>query len=354
MNLAFCKFLALALTGTDDQTPAKAPGPNLSSGLKTEDKSASPDGRPQKELWRMSLRQARRIALDNSESVRVIFNGEQNEVHIVGCFTSSEEEKQRLENFNRRRTQAEVSSLLVEPVKANVNICAFKSEVKTLVRSVEQQYWTLAQAHHALFAFEQAVLTTQHVLYVEQADLSCRKDLSDLTDAAKRLEQFQKAVVVRKGDAEKAERQLRKLLGLPDSDKRQIIPVDEPFKEHVVLDWNSSHDDTQTTRSLARAALEVDSGYKHYAKAKRLRTAAQQRLEAHRTYWKEGRITADRYLDAVEQYATLVANEHHHLAGYNSALAFVSECKGTLLEDHNIIVAEPGRIAHPAPARASE
>ena len=176
--------LALALTGSYDQTPAKAPDPNPSSGPKTVAKPARADGHPQKELWRMNLRQARRIALDNSESVRVIFDGEHNEVPIVGCFTSIEKEKQRLENFNRWRTQAEVFSLLVEPVKANVNTCAFKSEVMTLVRSVEQQYWTLAAGHHSLWAFEQAVFATQHVLDVEQADLYCHKDITDLTDAA--------------------------------------------------------------------------------------------------------------------------------------------------------------------------
>jgi hypothetical protein len=45
----------------------------------------------------------------------------------------------------------------------------------------------------------------------------------------------------------------------------------------------------------------------------------------------------------VEQWATLVANEHRYLATYNSAIVFLSECKGTLLADHNIIVAEPHR-----------
>jgi hypothetical protein len=36
-----------------------------------------------------------------------------------------------------------------------------------------------------------------------------------------------------------------------------------------------------------------------------------------------------------------VAAEHQYLAAYNSAIAFLSECKGTLLKDDNIIVAEP-------------
>jgi outer membrane protein TolC len=108
----------------------------------------------------------------------------------------------------------------------------------------------------------------------------------------------------------------------------------------------------QTTQSLDRALRDVETEYQSYAKTRRLRNAAEKRLEAQRAYWEEGRITADRYLDAVEQYGTLLTSEHHHLSAYNAALAFVSECKGTLLEDQNIIVAEPQRVARASAAPA--
>ena len=65
----------------------------------------------------------------------------------------------------------------------------------------------------------------------------------------------------------------------------------------------------QTTHSLARFFLEVDANYKQFKTASRLRAAAAQRLEAQRAFYEEGRITIDRYLDAVSQYASAVAQE---------------------------------------------
>src|SRR6201999_2518975 len=50
----------------------------------------------------------------------------------------------------------------------------------------------------------------------------------------------------------------------------------------------------QTTHSLARFFLEVDANYKQFRTAQRLRAAAQQRLEAQRAFYEEGRITIDR------------------------------------------------------------
>ena len=101
------------------------------------------------------------------------------------------------------------------------------------------------------------------------------------------------------------------------------------------------------TRPLADAAIEAATRYRSFAEARRLRTAAEQRIDVKCANWEHGTITANTYLDAVQQFACLVVNEHHHLTAYNTALTFVSECKGTLLDDKDIIV--DGRtIAPPA------
>ena len=97
----------------------------------------------------------------------------------------------------------------------------------------------------------------------------------------------------------------------------------------------------QTTHSMTRFFLEVDASYKQYQTAQRLRVAAARRLDAQRAFYEEGRITIDRFLDAVSQYATAVATEHQYLTTYNISLAALSEAKGTLLADRNIVVAEP-------------
>src|SRR5207248_782791 len=96
----------------------------------------------------------------------------------------------------------------------------------------------------------------------------------------------------------------------------------------------------QTTHSLARFFLEVDANYKQFKTASRLRAAAAQRLEAQRAFYEEGRITIDRYLDAVSQYANAVAQEAQFKTTYNISIVALEEAKGTLLAYDNIAVAE--------------
>ena len=96
----------------------------------------------------------------------------------------------------------------------------------------------------------------------------------------------------------------------------------------------------QTTHSLARFFLEVDANYKQFKTASRLRAAAAQRLEAQRAYYEEGRITIDRFLDAVSQYAQAVATEAQYKTTYNISIVALEEAKGTLLAYNNIAVAE--------------
>jgi hypothetical protein len=96
----------------------------------------------------------------------------------------------------------------------------------------------------------------------------------------------------------------------------------------------------QTTHSLARFFLEIDANYKQFKTASRLRAAAAQRLDAQRAYYEEGRITIDRFLDAVSQYATAVATEAQYKTTYNVSICALEEAKGTLLAYDNIAVAE--------------
>lgn len=96
----------------------------------------------------------------------------------------------------------------------------------------------------------------------------------------------------------------------------------------------------QTTHSLSRFLLEVDSSYRQYQKASRLQNAAAQRLEAQRAFHEAGRITIDRYLDAVSQYASAVAQEALFKSTYNIVLTSWAEALGTLLEREKITVSQ--------------
>ena len=99
----------------------------------------------------------------------------------------------------------------------------------------------------------------------------------------------------------------------------------------------------QATHTLARFFLEIDANYKQFKTATRLRAAAAQRLDAQRAYYEEGRITIDRFLDAVSQYATAVATEAQYKTTYNIAIVALEEAKGTLLAYDNVVVGDPNQ-----------
>jgi outer membrane protein TolC len=366
--------------------------------------------------------------------------------------------------------EANRAPIVISRLNADASAWRFKAELLAEVRSVEQQYWNLAQAHVQLWAADRAVSLAKEILEREQAELLVgRGTVADVAEAVQRLEQFNLDLVTRTSDVITTERQLRNLLGLPPADQRRIIPVTPPVETSMEFDWDSClhemmeeqpdivqqqslvrvaelqlllarngllpelslnaldpsnglgrqldtgeavmvrallmalnpviADDAplaglgsihhnfpttqlgftsakpigrrgplvnsrqaqyillrsraslqqvvhQTTHSLARFFLEIDANYKQFKTASRLRAAAAQRLDAQRAYYEEGRITIDRFLDAVSQYATAVATEAQYKTTYNISLAALGEAKGTLLADRGIVVAQP----HPCKA----
>jgi hypothetical protein len=83
--------------------------------------------------------------------------------------------------------------------------------------------------------------------------------------------------------------------------------------------------------------------------AKRLQAAAAQRLEVQRAYYDEGRITIDRFLDAVDKNADAIAAEARYKAAYNVSLAALCEAKGTLLADRNVTMVDGPKDRHAYP-----
>jgi outer membrane protein TolC len=363
--------------------------------------------------------------------------------------------------------EANRAPIVIARLTADASVWRFKAEVMAEVRSIEQQYWSLAQQHVQLWSSEKAVELAEEILKREQSELEVgRGTVADVAEAQQRLEQFRLDLVTKTSDVITTERQLRNLLGLPPADDRRIVPVTAPTEARLEPDWDASlaqmlsfqpdivqqqlnvrirelqllvsrnqllpqlnlnalyqfnglgHSlDTseavmtgksitaidplistqqraaglnsnpgqyndfqqwqiglnlqmpigmraplatvrtsqyallreraflqqivhQTTHSLARFFLEVDANYKQFKTASRFRAAAAQRLEAQRAFYEEGRITIDRYLDAVSQYASAVAQEAQFKTSYNISIIALEESKGTLLAYDNIAVAE--------------
>lgn len=237
---------------------------------------------------------------------------------------------------------------------------------------------------------------------------------ADVAEASQRLDQFRIDLATRTSGVITTERQLRNVLGLPPADGRRIVPVTAPVDAKLEPDWDAclaamlekqpdvvraketakskgvdldaiarsflpdlvakgpfapalgnpallgSAALQQTTReatyALNRFFQELEADYKQYEAAKRLRSAAAERLAAQRAYFDDGRITIDRYLDAVSQFAQASAREAQFKAVYNIAIVALEEAKGTLLEYEKIaVVASPkgGGSASVAPVASS-
>lgn len=363
--------------------------------------------------------------------------------------------------------EANRAPIVIARINADAAVWRFKADIMAEVRSIEQQYWTLAQQHVQLWSAEKAVELAREIVNREQAELVVGKGtVADVAEAQQRLEQFNLDLVTRTADVITTERQLRNILGLPPADNRRIVPVTPPTEARLEPDWESSMAQMitfqpdivqqqllvriaelqlliarnqllpqlnlsvlyqlnglgerldsaeavmtgatikalepvisnqmsaagvnpapgfynnfrtwqvgfnfsmplgmrsplantrnaqyillrqraylqqvvhQTVHSLARFFLEVDANYKQFKTASRLRAAAAERLAAQRAYYEEGRITIDRFLDAVSQYAQAVAQEAQFKTTYNISIAALEEAKGTLLAYNNISVAE--------------
>src|SRR5262249_17954079 len=119
------------------------------------------------------LPEAIRIGLDNSEVLRVI----------------------ALEH------DAKTPRCVITPVNADADPWRFKAEVMAEVRSIEQQYWSLAQQHVHLLASEKAVDLASDVLNREEMELKLgRSNASEVAEAKQRLEQFRLDLVTKTSD----------------------------------------------------------------------------------------------------------------------------------------------------------
>ena len=402
-------LFALTLTGADGPPktiPAPAP---VAPSPAAVSKATCP------ETWKMTLRDAIRIGLDSSEAVRLIgYTGMpagQVTPYGIGLGGVSGPGYAKWSTGDPAQNQLVIAPLRYE---GGAGAWQFKAEVMAEVRSIEQQYWSLAQQIAQRDASEKAVRLTEEILKREQDDLEHNLvgdhggGFTDLAEAQQRLEQFRLDLVTKTSDVITAERQLRHLLGLPPADDRRIVTVSAPTEAKVDPDWKPclaemlekqpdvarqkaavalvekklADDEAtlalctrmgvanlaptptqvgqarkvverereflnqiihQTTHSLARFFLEIDANFKQLTTAKHVRAAAAQRLDAQRAAYEEGRITIDRYLDAVSQYASAVAQEALFKSSYNISIVAFEEAKGTLLGYDKIVVADPPR-----------
>jgi hypothetical protein len=346
------------------------------------------------EVWNLTLAEAIRLGLDNSEAVRVV------EVRVCGLGS------QAFPDLNPGQP------LTIAPLNRDWPEWRFRASVMQLVRSIEQQYWALSQQQAQIACREKALALGNEGLKRELAELEvCRGTTADVAEARQRLENFRLQLFTATSDLITTERQLRNLLGLQPIDNRRIVAVSTPSEARQSFDWDTclaqmmtcqpdvvsarelmrkaagtpsplglavmrvialpplpasalatrpdslspvparqqgSYEQVvhQTTHSLARCFLEVDANDKQIQVAKQLCVAATKRLDEQRAEYEVGRITLDRYLGAVSAWSDAVVQEAQFKTSYNVSIIALEEVKGTLLDDEGIVVA-----THPEPVR---
>jgi outer membrane protein TolC len=269
----------------------------------------SPDGPPAnppapvpakvEEAWSLSLRDAIRIGLENSEIVRVVPIGTQvlqigaQAIRVTGfeptpidadalnqevavCLAPGCSSRPPLEGclagarvagapspgtlpmvhdpavHNSRvelaptalRLQSDAKAncapIVIARLNADASIWNFKAAVMAHVRSIEQQYWALVQQRAQVSSRETAVKLCEEIVRRERAELEAvRGTTADIAEAQQNLERFQDSLKTAKADLVTTERQLRNILGLPADDARRIVPITAPTEARVDPDWDS-------------------------------------------------------------------------------------------------------------------
>jgi len=340
-------------------------------------------------LWPMTLAEALRTAFENGKGVRVRRTQESEPVRSgAAVFAPPGREKVGIRIAPAGAMPSE------QQFRGGAMALARSVEQQYWSLSQQQvQLWALEKAvelAEEVFSREQAMLA---------AGLGHK---ASVEEARQRWESLQLDLKDKQADVQTTERQLRTLLNsAPEADPRPIVPTTAPSESKVEPDWSESlatmtakqpdlvsqreavyaaalqwgrnllspevlsrgglelssepalaeaavelqrqeaffqqilH---QTTHSLARFFLEVDANYKQLQTAKRYREATTHKLEVQSEFYKAGRIALDRYLDAISQYASAIAQEGQFKASYNISLIALEEMKGTLLAFEGIEV----------------
>jgi|GEM_PF-961403 len=137
--------------------------------------------------------------------------------------------------------QANRAPIVIARLDSDRTVWSFKNSIMEHVRSVEQQYWALAQAHVQLWSRETAVELGQEIVRKEQAELAAGVGtIADVAEAEQTLKSFELQRIQALYDVINTERQLRNVMGLPPADNRRIVPATAPIEARVEVDWNAS------------------------------------------------------------------------------------------------------------------
>lgn len=145
------------------------------------------------------------------------------------------------QNLGPAGVEVNRAPIVIARLNADFTVWGFKAQVMSLVRSVEQQYWALAQAQVQYWAAETAVELGEQIVRRERAKFEVGAgSIPNVAEAEEQLERFRLDYVQRTSDLITTERQLRNLLGLPPADNRRIVPTTAPTDLRLEPNWQAS------------------------------------------------------------------------------------------------------------------
>ena len=267
----------------------------------------------------MSLPQAIRISLNNSYTVRVVKSG------AADGFT------------------------VIAPHLTRIRTCINSDRKSWLIFGLSSSNTGRQPAQVERWVAETAANRADGIVKRQEAKILAGKGADpNLADVQEQLERFKLDLVDKTAEQITAERQLRNILGLPAADKRRIVPTTKPLEAEYKPNWDESlvamrksqPDITesesilngidpskaapglikrqkefnqqvlhQTTHSLYRFFLAIDSNYKMFNTATGLKDATKQRLDAQAVLFEKSEIPIDRYLEALRNWSNAVAQE---------------------------------------------
>ncbi|CAN5706495.1 hypothetical protein BH23PLA1_BH23PLA1_05470 [soil metagenome] len=137
--------------------------------------------------------------------------------------------------------EANRAPIVIQRLNADVSVWRFKAEIMAMVRSIEQQYWALAQQQVQYWSRRQAVKLGEAILERELTKLIIGTGAQpDVAEAEERLRSFQLELVQATGDLINTERQLRNILGLKPNDNRRIVPITAPTDARLEPNWDTA------------------------------------------------------------------------------------------------------------------
>ncbi len=193
-------------------------------------------------------------------------------------------------------------------------------------------------------AREAAVLTTECIVAQEAA--KCQDgggNPADVARAAEYLERARQDLATAIVKRDLIEARMSRMMGkTPSGPRPKLLTTTDP-KVAVPPDLSATGRDLDLTgeeglSDPGRMAREANALHQSYRTACRLEDAATQRLDAMKAFYEQGRVSIDRYLDAVDRRATASIQKADYLARYRSAIALVEEKTVTILDGGPIFV----------------